>query len=108
MGNYRTSDPRPHGMRDMADGILKNGQTFADSLLTAPAPCGVLNGVHASLWVRHQAENQPAGVANAGDVVDAAVGIVRGLPTRGSPIGAGIGERDLVIIPQFLADRVVS
>jgi hypothetical protein len=77
------SNTRTDGVRDVTDGVLEDRQTLADPRLSAPAPRRVLKGVHEALGVRHQAKDEPASVANARDVVAAAIGIVWELPTCG-------------------------
>lgn len=46
---------------------------FADA---AAGPAGVLGGFNEPLRVGHEAEDSAGGVADAGDVVDGAVGVV--------------------------------
>ena len=69
-------------------------------------PGRVLDGIDVPLGVRHQPEDQAARVADAGDVVDAAVGVVAGTaPPAGEPSGAGVDQRDLIVVPQRLGER---
>src|SRR5437762_6395058 len=75
---------------------------------TLPRPCVVLKQRDEALGVWHQSEDQAAGIAYAGDVVDAAVWIVGEPSAGGSAGGGGVGQRDLAVAPQGPADRVVG
>src|SRR5438270_8194593 len=67
-------------LRQMLDGVAENAQAlafFGQSSCAGEAgrPCRMLGRVDVALRVRHEAENEAGGVANPGDVVDAAVGV---------------------------------
>jgi hypothetical protein len=73
------SNSRPNGRFNVFYGVSEDPQPLSFARPGAAGPSGVLDGIDETLGVRHQAENQPAGIANTGDVVNAAIGIVRRL-----------------------------
>src|SRR5437016_1406372 len=68
----------------------------------------MLQGVDEALGVGHEPKDQAAGVADAGDVVDAAVGIVGEWAGGEGAIGPGVDQRDLIVVPEGLADGIVA
>jgi hypothetical protein len=78
----------------MFNGIAEHPQALAffGKLLGAGEsgrPSGMLGGVDVALGVRHEAEDKAGGVADAGNIVDAAVGVL----TR-------VNQRDLLLGPE--------
>jgi hypothetical protein len=101
---HATSD----GLGHVPDGVLEYRQPLALAGDAAACPSRVLNRVDEAFGVGHQAEDQAAVVADAGDVVGAAVGIVREGSVGGRAIGPRVCEGDLVVVPEGLADVVAG
>lgn len=71
-------------------------------------PGGMLRGIHETLGVWHQTENQAARVANARDVINAAIRIVWELSRSGFTTGIGVDEDHLIILPQRLSYSLIG
>ena len=93
------------------DGIPEDGQAgaflFGVGLAPAapgflfPGPGGVLEGGDVGLGVGHEAQDPAGGVADAGDVQERAVGVVREAPGGLGPVGGGVLQGDLALILDF-------
>ena len=64
---------------DVFHSVFEYPQSLSFARPGAAGPGGVLDGIDEAFGVRHEAEDQAAGIADACDVVNAAVGIVRRL-----------------------------
>ena len=68
----------------------------------------MLRGIHETLGVWHQTENQAARIANAGDVINAAIGIVWELSRGGFDYGIGVDQRPPDHSPTSLSYRFIG
>src|SRR6266700_2965966 len=71
---------RSNGRFHVLYGVFEHPQALSFARPRAAGPSGVLNGIDKSLRVRHEAKYQPARIADARDVVDAAIRVVGRLP----------------------------
>src|SRR5215218_1718912 len=83
-----------------SDRVLEHGNALALARNAPPGPSRMLNRVDEPLGVGHEAEDQAAVIANAGDVVDAAVGVVWERTACKRAVSAGVGQGDLIVIPK--------
>ena len=90
----------PAGLREVAHRVLEDAQALADFAAEiafgAAGPVRMLRRIDEPLGVRHQAEHAAGRVADAGDVVDRAVGIV------------GVGDGGLTGLRLSRASRLAS
>ena len=85
---------------EVFDRIPKQLQAIALGLQPVSGPVGVLGRQDVSLGVGHEAQDLPAGIADARDVVLRSIRIV-GIPGRRS-IRVGVTQDDLIRLPQPL------
>src|SRR5665213_3710298 len=80
-------------------GIAEDLQARSNRFLSA-CPVRVLRGVDVAFGVGHQAQHDAGFIADAGDVVGAAVGVVGKFAGRVGSVGICVGKDDLAAIPQ--------
>ena len=88
--------------------FLKILEAVAFAGAIAVSPSGVLDGINEALRVGHQAEDQAGRVADAGDVVGAAVGVVGDWPPAGRAVGFWRRRARPGRCPKRLPDGVVG
>src|SRR5258708_1526615 len=93
----------------MAHGVAEDAKASAlAGTVAISCPGGMLNRVDVALGMGHQSEHKPGLIADAGDVIRAAVGIVGERAVRGRTIGPYINECHLVPVPERLTYRGIA
>jgi hypothetical protein len=92
---------------DELDGVAEDLQARADQFRSA-GPLRVLGAIDEAFGVRHEAEDDAGFVADAGDVVGAAVGIVGKFAAGRRAVRFSVGEDNLISIPEGAAHVVVG
>ncbi len=87
-----------HGVLENADPKARagvGGLAGAFAQLFFAGPVGVVGGMVESLGMGHEAEDAAGGIADAGDVVEGAVGVVGECSLGRLAVGAGVSDDDL-------------